>query len=195
MQPQAMIRGSAVIAVGLLGLLASSVCAESSTLRVVEAFSEQPLSVGRVHFEIKNPSGVSHAEARFNVSGDHRRVLFPVFRADSVPTVADGPVGSPSGFEVLFLFAGNDPVKLIATTNLDSEKFEEYRAMITPVPADGVRSRSLISTWWASYQATLLEAQQRDDQLAHDVHQVDQHRPHLPPQRRASRARLPERRY
>jgi hypothetical protein len=133
----------------------------------LEVCPGEPFGAARVRFTVAEPSGLPLASARFNLGGDHRRVLYPVFIPDAVPAGADGPVGSPGGFEVLFLFRGLGSFRLTALSNLDQSPYREFRAAIDPAASGqgsggGDRRRALLSRWWRHYAALLRDARVRD---------------------------------
>ena len=85
----------------------------------VEAYAGDPLGIALVRFSVDETSGVSVSDARLNLAGDHSRIQFPVFFADPVPSSTSGTVGTPKGFDLLFLFRDTEPFPLVASTNLD----------------------------------------------------------------------------
>ncbi len=134
----------------------------------IEVFPGETYGVARVHFTIAEPADTSPRDGRFNVSGDHRRVLYPVFVPDAVPTGAEGAVGGPGGFELIFLFRGSMPFKVAASTNFDRRPYGEFRAAIDPKSPggersdDSVRGRALMDRWWSLYRRTLEYSRSRD---------------------------------
>ena len=152
------------VSIIFLSWLATNPCSANTTPQI-EAYSGAPLGIASIHFSIEEASGVSEADARFNLAGEHSRVLYPVFFADTVPSGSDGPIGTPGGFEVLFLFKGQDPFRLTSLTNLDSKKYREFKANIQPqqtIDETSPRARSLMRRWWKGYRTMLDDAQAKN---------------------------------
>ena len=63
-------------------------------------------------------------------------MLYPVFLPDPVPAAAFGPAGSPPGFEILFLFRGEEEITVRAVTNLAARKYAELKAIVRPAATD-----------------------------------------------------------
>ena len=161
-----MIRRSRLIAfASILFLTARGSAAEGAAVESV-AIAGKPLGVARVHFPVQDPAEIAPGGERFNIAGEHQRVLYPVFLPDRVPGGPGGPAGAPRGFQALFLFAGDEPVAFIATTNLSASPYREFRAVISPAPAPSSSREtraSLIGEWWSAYRQFLQGTKRRDE--------------------------------
>jgi hypothetical protein len=154
------------IALLLLASLAEAVLAgPNAPAGAVEAaaYPGTPLGVARVHFEVPVTAALP-GPPRFNLAGEHGRVLYPVFLPDPVPSGPAGPAGASRGFEVLFLFPGPEPVALTATTSLSTSPYQEFHATASPVsdPGGSLRKREL-ERWWRAFREVLRAAEAADD--------------------------------
>ena len=149
--------------VAALLIAAHDIAAEAPRVEAV-ALKGEPLGVASARFRIDDPAAAEPGRERFNLAGDHRRILYPVFLPDPVPGGPNGPAGRPEGFEMLFLFSGSEPLEAIVTCNLSTAMYKEYHAPIVPTsPPDSSAYRALLARWWKGYRAILAAAETRDE--------------------------------
>ncbi len=141
----------------------TSAAAEPPRVEAV-AFKGEPLGVASARFRIDDPAGAQAGSERFNLAGDHRRILYPVFLPDPIPGGPGGPAGQAEGFEMLFLFSGGEPFEAIVTCNLSAAQYREFHAPIAPIaPPDSATFQTLLAKWWKGYRAILAAAERGDE--------------------------------
>jgi hypothetical protein len=153
------------IAVLLLLLPRAGKSTEATEVQA-SAFAGRPLGVAKVHFQVADPAEIAPGGERFNIAGEHQRVLYPVFLPDPAPGGPAGPAGAPRGFQALFLFPGNEPVTFIATTNLSMSPYREFRARLAPAPETSSPAEarsSMVREWWSAYRQLLEGTRRRDE--------------------------------